>query len=61
LHAQAPGIGGYAAAFALQDEPLIRQDYAAMLRRWAEVYRSDGQESKAKELEGKADGLWKSR
>ena len=48
----------YAAALALQDEPLIRQDYAGMLRRWAEVYRSDGQERKAEELEGRADELW---
>jgi WD40 repeat protein len=48
----------YTAALALQDEPLIRRDYAAMLRRWAGVYRSDGQEEKAKELEGKADELW---
>ncbi len=47
----------YAAALALQDEKLIRMDYAAMLRRWAEVYRADGQEKKAKELEAKAEGL----
>ena len=44
----------YAAALALQDEKLIRMDYAAMLRRWAEVYRADGQEKKAKELEARA-------
>jgi len=44
----------YAAVLALQDEKLIRMDYAAMLRRWAEVYRADGQEKKAKELEAKA-------
>jgi len=49
----------YAAALALQYEVLIRQDYAAMLRRWAQVYRSAGQELKAKELERKADALWK--
>ncbi|MBK8045228.1 MAG: hypothetical protein IPK21_22820 [Haliscomenobacter sp.] len=48
----------YTAALALQDEPLIRRDYSAMLRRWAEVYRSDGQEDKAKELEHRADELW---
>lgn len=47
----------YAAALALQDEPLIRRDYADMLRRWAGVYRSAGQAGKAKELEGRADGL----
>lgn len=49
----------YAAALALQNELLIRQDYAAMLRRWAAVHRSDGQEAKAKELEAKADALRK--
>ncbi len=48
----------YAAALALQDEPLIRQDYAIMLLRWAAVYRSDGQAGKAKELESRADALW---
>lgn len=48
----------YAAALVLQDEPLIRHDYAAMLRRWAQVCRSDGQEAKAKELDSRADGLW---
>lgn len=48
----------YTAALALQNEPLIRRDYAAMLHRWAEVYRSDGQEAKAEELENKAAKLW---
>ncbi len=47
----------YAAALALQDERLIRQDYANMLRRWAEVCRADGQERRAKELGRKADGI----
>lgn len=47
----------YAAVLALQDEKLTRLDYAAMLRRWAEVYRAHGQERKAKELEAKAEGL----
>lgn len=49
----------YAAALALQDEPLIRMDYAKMLRNWAAVYRDARQETKAKELEAKADKLWK--
>ena len=49
----------YAAALALQDELLIKMDWAKMLRKWAAVYRDDGKEGKAKELEGKADGLWK--
>jgi uncharacterized protein with WD repeat len=49
----------YAAALALQDEQLIRKDYAKMLRRWAEVCKSDGLESRAAELTAKADGLWK--
>jgi hypothetical protein len=57
LYARAERL--YAAALALQDELLIRQDYAKMLRRWAGVYRSDGQAGKAGELEAKADGLWK--
>ena len=51
----------YAAALALQDELLIRMDWAKMLRKWAAVYRDDGKEGKAKELEGKADGLWKEK
>jgi hypothetical protein len=33
--------------------------WAKMLRKWAAVYLDDGKEGKAKELEGKADGLWK--
>ena len=49
----------YAAALALQDELLIKMDWAKMLRKWAAVYRDDGKEGKAKELEAKADGLWK--
>lgn len=49
----------YAAALDLQDELLIRMDYAKMLRSWAAVYRSDGLEGKAGALEAKADGLWK--
>ena len=49
----------YAAALALQDELLIRMDYANMLRRWAEVYQSDGLEKKAAALRAKADRLWK--
>jgi len=49
----------YAAALAIQDEPLIKMDWAKMLRKWAAVYRDDGKEGKAKELEKKADGLWK--
>ncbi|MDX2070880.1 MAG: WD40 repeat domain-containing protein [Haliscomenobacter sp.] len=49
----------YSAALALQDEPLIRIDYATMLRRWAEVYQADGLEGKAAALRVKADGLWK--
>jgi WD40 repeat protein len=48
----------YAAALALQDEELIRMDYAKMLRRWAEVCKSDGLESRAADLINKADGLW---
>jgi len=48
----------YAAALALQNEELIRQDYAKMLRNWSSVYRSDGQENKAMELKAKADGIW---
>lgn len=51
----------YAAALALQDEALIRMDYAKMLRRWAEVYQSDGLEAKAAELNAKADGLWQEK
>jgi WD40 repeat protein len=47
----------YAAALALQDEELIRQDYAHMLRRWAEACRGNGQESKAKKLEQKAQAM----
>ncbi len=49
----------YAAALALQDELLIRMDYAKMLRRWAAVYKSEGMVDRAGELVGKADGLWK--
>ena len=49
----------YAAALGLQDEQLIRMDWAKMLRKWASVYRDDGKEGKAKELEAKADGLRK--
>jgi hypothetical protein len=49
----------YTAALVLQDEPLIRMDYAKMLRNWAAVYRDDGQEPKAKDLETRADKLWK--
>ena len=51
----------YSAALALQDELLIRMDWATMLRKWAAVYRDDGKEGKAKELEAKADGLWKEK
>lgn len=43
----------------LQDELLIRMDYAKMLRRWAEVYQSDGLSAKATELNTKAGSLWK--
>jgi len=57
LYARAERL--YAAALALQDELLIRMDYAKMLRRWAEVYQSEGQEKKAEALQAKADGLWK--
>ena len=32
--------------------------YAKMLRNWAAVYHSDGQEKKAKELNDRADRLW---
>jgi hypothetical protein len=42
-----------------QDEVFIRQNYAAMLRRWAAVCRPDGLEGKAAALEGKAAGVWK--
>jgi len=49
----------YGASLALQDEPLIRMDYAKMLRRWAAVCESEGQMDKAGELATKADGLWK--
>ena len=49
----------YTAALALQDEPLIRMDYAKMLRRWAEMYEADGLKEKAGALRAKADGLWK--
>ncbi|MFN0036949.1 MAG: NACHT and WD repeat domain-containing protein [Saprospiraceae bacterium] len=59
LYARAERL--YAAALALQDERLIRQDYAKMLRRWAEVYRSEGMADKVRELEEKADGLWKEK
>ncbi len=51
----------YFASLALQDELLIRMDYAKMLQKWAALYRNDGQEGKAKELEEKADGLWKEK
>jgi NADH pyrophosphatase NudC (nudix superfamily) len=47
----------YAEALALQDELLIRMDWAKMLRKWAAVYRHDGKKGKARELE--ADGLRK--
>ncbi|MFN0212776.1 MAG: WD40 repeat domain-containing protein [Saprospiraceae bacterium] len=57
----APAERLYAAALALQDELLIRMDYAKMLRRWAGVYKSEGQTEKAAELEGKADGLWRGK
>ena len=49
----------YAAALALQDEPTVRQAYAAMLRRWAEVCTAEGLASRAAELINKAGGLWK--
>ena len=49
----------YGAALVLQDEELIRQDYAKMLRSWANVYRSDGLEAEAERWEAKADGIWK--
>jgi hypothetical protein len=45
----------YEGALAQEGTPLIRRDYARLLRCWAEVYRSDGHEEKAKELEAKAD------
>src|SRR5690606_13931143 len=56
LYARADRL--YTAALELQDEELIRRDYSKMLKSWAAVYQSDGQERKAKELEEKADGLW---
>ncbi len=49
----------YAAALALHDEPLIRQDYAALLRRWAEVCAAEGLASRAAELKKEAGELWK--
>lgn len=57
LYARADRL--YAAALDLQDEELIRMDYAKMLRNWASVYESEGQNEKAEELMKKADSLWK--
>jgi WD40 repeat protein len=48
----------YDAALAIQDEPLIRRDYAEMVRAWARLNASEGKEKKAKELRHKADELW---
>ena len=49
----------YAAALNLHDEPTVRQDYAAMLRQWAEVCTAEGLVSRAAELIEKAGELWK--
>ena len=43
----------YAAALWLQEEGYIRQKYRAMLENWAKVYRENGMEGKALEVEGK--------
>jgi hypothetical protein len=32
-----------------------------MLRHWAEVYRSEGMNDEALELERKSDGIWKEK
>lgn len=47
----------YGAALSLEDEPLIRRHYARMLRNWAEVHRSNGNEAQASALEAKATKL----
>jgi len=47
----------YAAALALQDDVLIRQAYALMLRRWASICKMDSLEGRAVLLETKANDL----
>jgi hypothetical protein len=47
----------YSAALALQDEKLIRKDYVEMLRRWAELYRSNDRINEAAKLENRATNL----
>ena len=51
LYARAARL--YAAALQLQEEGYIRQKYRAMLGNWAKVYRENGMEGKAAEVEGK--------
>jgi WD40 repeat protein len=48
----------YVAALALQDERLIRRDYAAMLRRWSEIYRVEGRTAEEWAKLEKAQRLW---
>lgn len=58
LYARADRL--YSAALALlPGERYILEAQSAMLRRWAEVCKSDGLEAKAAELNAKADRLWK--
>ena len=55
LYARADRL--YTAALVLQDERYIRKKHAAMLKRWAELCRDNGQEAKAKDLEARAAKL----
>ncbi len=54
LYARADRL--YAAALRLQEEAYIRQNYQAMLENWAKVYRENGMQEKAAEVEGKGKG-----
>lgn len=47
----------YAAALAVENEPLIRRNYANMLRQWAKVYEAAQLQDQAISLEAKADNI----
>lgn len=48
----------YTAALALEDVAISRTSYGRLLRRWAEVCRMEGLDTKALELEAKANEIW---
>ena len=49
----------YTAALALQDEEIIRQDYARLLRRWGEILRLDSNIAASAELDARADKIYR--